>query len=875
MQGIKISQVGRIFALAAPSDSRGRHNGRSKKTKEERRVMIVSFVERYKALNEGKFPTATLTYKEVGGNYYTVREILQELKQENISCDTLGTDLEAIETKYKTTHAVEPLSLPAESEKNGVIGNHHSLEHKEANYQETLSDTEEKKIVIHNDVVETCVNNQTQANEGRNIVGNPPGSNPKSLVVDSQPLQGLTKGQSISSVSNGATNSNHLLELSKALSDPEEQGNIVHNDVVEICDPNGQTQTKQEINIGERPPRTHAASIARDLDILLQVIKGETASIGVRDNNHSLALDEAEYLDTLSDTEEQKTMSQNDVVRTYGLNDQTQAKQEIKIVESPQGPSIASVVGVQPLQEMIEGQSISSVTGAFMDNNHILEINEAKYQEALSDTEERKNIIHNDVETCGLNDQNQVKQEITIVEESPGTSAALNPLVTLEYHEEGEEHLHLETFKPLSLSSDSHCTTRVTKQPKDLSFSAQHEDDNDLVLNSTKGIAEEPAITANKTMIQNDVVRNFGLNNQTQAKQEIKIVEKPQGPSAPSVVGVQPLQEMMEGQSISSVTGGFTDNNHILEINEAKYQEALSDTEEKKSIIHNDVETCGLNNQTQVKQEVTISEESPGTSAASNPLVTLEYHEEGKEHLHLETSKPPSLSSDSHSTTCVTKQPKDLSFSVHHEDDNDLVLNSTKGIAEEIAITADKIVSPLTNSVTAPQEATEIPDNILDGQKLTALNTSPDQGLTGVKVQAGDASQKGSSEFQSEKLDDYSLSKYSIDLSDKETASVVSSSSLDQGGSTQDTVQSTQKTNSDGFCANNSEKKISSYQEESIGDTKQISHDLSDGNCNPTLENNKRTYKNTKSSKDREEPETNMVLDFVNNIVKGILYLWK
>jgi hypothetical protein len=38
---------------------------------------------RYKASNEGSFPTATLVNKELGGSYYVTREVVQKLKYEH------------------------------------------------------------------------------------------------------------------------------------------------------------------------------------------------------------------------------------------------------------------------------------------------------------------------------------------------------------------------------------------------------------------------------------------------------------------------------------------------------------------------------------------------------------------------------------------------------------------------------------------------------------------------------------------------------------------------------------------------------------------------------------------------------------------------
>ncbi|TVU28776.1 hypothetical protein EJB05_20309 [Eragrostis curvula] len=49
-------------------------------SKQERRVMIEEYVEKYRASNEGKFPSITHVRQQIGGGHYTVREILQELE---------------------------------------------------------------------------------------------------------------------------------------------------------------------------------------------------------------------------------------------------------------------------------------------------------------------------------------------------------------------------------------------------------------------------------------------------------------------------------------------------------------------------------------------------------------------------------------------------------------------------------------------------------------------------------------------------------------------------------------------------------------------------------------------------------------------------
>ncbi|KAH7654818.1 hypothetical protein IHE45_19G164900 [Dioscorea alata] len=82
MQAVKVSCLAQTFALAKISNLRER-KPRSRKTREERKVMVESFVKKYQNSNNGSFPSLNLTHKEVGGSFYTIREIVRELIQEN------------------------------------------------------------------------------------------------------------------------------------------------------------------------------------------------------------------------------------------------------------------------------------------------------------------------------------------------------------------------------------------------------------------------------------------------------------------------------------------------------------------------------------------------------------------------------------------------------------------------------------------------------------------------------------------------------------------------------------------------------------------------------------------------------------------------
>lgn len=47
---------------------------------EERIALVKGFVNKYRAMNGGKFPSTKAAMKEVGGSYYTVKKIVQEMQ---------------------------------------------------------------------------------------------------------------------------------------------------------------------------------------------------------------------------------------------------------------------------------------------------------------------------------------------------------------------------------------------------------------------------------------------------------------------------------------------------------------------------------------------------------------------------------------------------------------------------------------------------------------------------------------------------------------------------------------------------------------------------------------------------------------------------
>ncbi|XP_022849208.1 uncharacterized protein LOC111371447 [Olea europaea var. sylvestris] len=87
---------GRLFSASVPSDKTEVKKSRKKVSKDERKAMVESFVNKHKAMNAGKFPSAFKAMKEAGGSYYVIRQILQELEYNSKMSSMATKDLSSV-----------------------------------------------------------------------------------------------------------------------------------------------------------------------------------------------------------------------------------------------------------------------------------------------------------------------------------------------------------------------------------------------------------------------------------------------------------------------------------------------------------------------------------------------------------------------------------------------------------------------------------------------------------------------------------------------------------------------------------------------------------------------------------------------------------
>ncbi|KAL2334402.1 hypothetical protein Fmac_015615 [Flemingia macrophylla] len=102
---LKAHQRGWSQAASVSSDVPDAQKGRKRVTRQERRAMVESFVNKYRAENAGKFPTISDTKKQAGGGYYTVREIVLELQYKSKMNSSKGVDEILVEKHFdKSKH---------------------------------------------------------------------------------------------------------------------------------------------------------------------------------------------------------------------------------------------------------------------------------------------------------------------------------------------------------------------------------------------------------------------------------------------------------------------------------------------------------------------------------------------------------------------------------------------------------------------------------------------------------------------------------------------------------------------------------------------------------------------------------------------------
>ncbi|KAI3517862.1 hypothetical protein L1887_17083 [Cichorium endivia] len=105
--GSNVQQCG--WSSDAPSTPK-----RKRITSADRRALLEIYVNKYRGMNSGKFPTPTSAVKEVGGSYYSIKKMLQEMEYNFKSSSVKETKKE---TKAEDTVSKETVVESSTSQK--------------------------------------------------------------------------------------------------------------------------------------------------------------------------------------------------------------------------------------------------------------------------------------------------------------------------------------------------------------------------------------------------------------------------------------------------------------------------------------------------------------------------------------------------------------------------------------------------------------------------------------------------------------------------------------------------------------------------------------------------------------------------------------
>ncbi|KAG6740147.1 hypothetical protein POTOM_057785 [Populus tomentosa] len=80
IHGANMQWRARSYAASVPSHMPKSHKAQKRVSKDDRRAMVESYVNKYRETHAGKFPSISDARKQAGGTYYFIREIVHELE---------------------------------------------------------------------------------------------------------------------------------------------------------------------------------------------------------------------------------------------------------------------------------------------------------------------------------------------------------------------------------------------------------------------------------------------------------------------------------------------------------------------------------------------------------------------------------------------------------------------------------------------------------------------------------------------------------------------------------------------------------------------------------------------------------------------------
>ncbi|VVB16431.1 unnamed protein product [Arabis nemorensis] len=108
-----VESFARFYGSPAVCESLTTSKASKRLSRDDRRAVVESYVNEYRAANGGEFPTLGGTIKEVGGGFYVVRDIFQELKlKQNAPMPIVAKALSEVPTSVPNDASSQTLNDP-------------------------------------------------------------------------------------------------------------------------------------------------------------------------------------------------------------------------------------------------------------------------------------------------------------------------------------------------------------------------------------------------------------------------------------------------------------------------------------------------------------------------------------------------------------------------------------------------------------------------------------------------------------------------------------------------------------------------------------------------------------------------------------------
>ncbi|KAL1217564.1 hypothetical protein V5N11_004730 [Cardamine amara subsp. amara] len=223
---LRNARLARFYGSPALCESLTTSKVRTRLSRDDRRALVESFVNDYRETNAGKFPTLQVIHKEVGGSYYVIRDIFQELKlKPKASVPIVAKALSEVSLPLPNDASSQTLNDP-QSHSSACDAEHLSPVVVDTVFQDGSPDT----IETESDQRRAAVDSSHPNPEESNLQGN-------NLVIPATDDKRETEIAPNSDIDSKLDSNTHLPETQKGIvsveclenSETEEEENLTHS----------------------------------------------------------------------------------------------------------------------------------------------------------------------------------------------------------------------------------------------------------------------------------------------------------------------------------------------------------------------------------------------------------------------------------------------------------------------------------------------------------------------------------------------------------------------------------------------------------------------------------------------------------------------